>query len=307
MEESKHPFVSVIIPVFNDPTRLKLCLAALENQTYPQSHYEVIVIDNGSHKQQDIQKVVDQFGQAKMTEELTPGSYVARNKGIEVSKGEAIAFTDADCIPERDWLEQGIYHLQTTPNCGQVIGKIEIFFFNPQHPTSIELYESITAFPQQRLLQQFHAGATANVFTWREVINRVGKFDTQLKSNGDLEWGSRVYAQGYQQVYSELALVHHPARRTWQELCTRTQRLAGGNYNLKLKPARSVWQRQIIFLRILLQNLIPPVLFGINTFLLAGSLDIGQKLKVSSVMVFVRYITAWETLRLKLGALPNRG
>ena len=42
------PFVSVIIPVFNDSARLKSCLQALEVQTYPQDSYEVIVIDNNS-------------------------------------------------------------------------------------------------------------------------------------------------------------------------------------------------------------------------------------------------------------------
>ena len=41
-------FVSVIIPVYNDTERLKRCLGALENQTYPKNLYEVVVVDNGS-------------------------------------------------------------------------------------------------------------------------------------------------------------------------------------------------------------------------------------------------------------------
>jgi len=41
-------YVSVIISVYNDAERLKLCLQALEEQTYPKGYYEVIVIDNGS-------------------------------------------------------------------------------------------------------------------------------------------------------------------------------------------------------------------------------------------------------------------
>ncbi len=164
MEETKYPFVSVIIPVFNDATRLKLCLTALENQSYPHSHYEVIVIDNGSDNDQDIQGVVAQFGQAKMTQELTPGSYVARNKGIAVAQGEAIAFTDADCIPATDWLEQGVYHLRSIPNCGMVVGCIEVFFEDPNHPNSIELYQSLTAFPQEEHLQQFHGGDFLGIF-----------------------------------------------------------------------------------------------------------------------------------------------
>ena len=48
MSKLSTPFVSVIIPVYNDPERLKTCLQALEEQTYPKSAYEVIVVDNGS-------------------------------------------------------------------------------------------------------------------------------------------------------------------------------------------------------------------------------------------------------------------
>jgi len=57
------PFVSVIIPVYNDPIRLKTCLQALEEQTYPQNAYEIIVVDNGSDE--SIEPIVAEFSQAK--------------------------------------------------------------------------------------------------------------------------------------------------------------------------------------------------------------------------------------------------
>lgn len=98
-------FVSVIIPVLNDSERLKLCLEALEHQTYPKKLYEVIVVDNGSD--QSIGSVVSKFTQATATAESHPGSYVARNKGILIAQGDIIAFTDADCIPALDWIEKG--------------------------------------------------------------------------------------------------------------------------------------------------------------------------------------------------------
>jgi len=101
-------------------------------------------------------------------------------------------------------------------------------------------------------------------------------------------------------------LVQHPARASFQEFYARTRRLAGGYYDLKLRQAQSVWTRQIIFLHTFLQHLTPPVFFTINTLLDARLIGIGQKLKVSLMMVLVRYISAWETLRLKLGGLSNR-
>ncbi|MEP0925114.1 glycosyltransferase [Leptolyngbya sp. ST-U4] len=46
MAEFDAPLVSVIIPVFNDGEQLKLCLAALAQQSYPRSQIEIIVVDN---------------------------------------------------------------------------------------------------------------------------------------------------------------------------------------------------------------------------------------------------------------------
>ena len=115
-------FVSVIIPVYNDSKRLKICLAALENQTFPQKQYEVIVIDNGS--QEDIRSVTNQYKQAVIYTEFQTGSYAARNKGISVSKGDILAFTDSDCIPASDWIENGVARLQTDSKCGLIAGKV---------------------------------------------------------------------------------------------------------------------------------------------------------------------------------------
>ncbi len=68
----QQPFVSVIIPVFNDNESLRLCLAAITQQTYPQARYEVIVVDNNS--QEDTTQVVDEFEGVVLVKEPQPGS-----------------------------------------------------------------------------------------------------------------------------------------------------------------------------------------------------------------------------------------
>ncbi len=105
------PFVSVIVPVYNHAEHLKLCLGALDNQTYPKNCYEVIVIDNGSDDLENIKQIVNQYTQTTFTSESKPGSYAARNQGLSIVKGEIIAFTDADCIPNNNWLEKGVENL----------------------------------------------------------------------------------------------------------------------------------------------------------------------------------------------------
>ncbi len=306
MEKKEDPFVSVIIPVFNDGERLKLCLAALAQQTYARSHFEVIVIDNGSDHPELTQNAVEAHENATLAFEAVPGSYAARNRGLELARGEVIAFTDADCIPAPDWIERGLDQLQT-PNCGQVVGKVKLFFADSQHPTAVELYESLTAFPQERLLREFHGGATANVLTWRHVIDRVGNFNTRLKSNGDLEWGNRVFEAGYNQIYAVDVQVSHPTRRSFEELHKRSVRLAGGVFDRFIKPSDPFIQRQKMFARLLLDDLTPPVHFFLKTFRNPELKHWQHKFKGFLVIFYVRYISAGEKIRLKFGGTSDRG
>lgn len=228
---SKKPCVSIIIPVFNDSKRLKRCLEALERQTYPKDLYEIIVVDNNSDE--NTKEIVDQFTQAIITHESKQSSYAARNKGISLAKNEIIAFTDSDCVPASDWIEKGVFNLLKTPKCGLVAGKIQIFYQNPDQPTAVELYEKVTAFPQKKYVEELNFGATANIFTFKSVIVAVGSFDERLKSSGDYEWGRRVFANGYDQIYAEDTIVEHPARYSFEELNKKIARIIKGKQNLK--------------------------------------------------------------------------
>ncbi|MDJ0898375.1 MAG: glycosyltransferase family A protein [Xenococcus sp. MO_188.B8] len=225
------PLVTVIIPVFNDSKRLKLCLKALQNQTYPKDAYEIIVVDNNSDE--NIEAVVSQFPQTTITSECKPGSYAARNKGISLAKNEIIAFTDSDCIPASNWIEKGVFNLLKRPNCGLVAGQIKIFYENLEQPTAVELYEKVTAFPQKKYVQESNFGVTANLFTFKNVVTTIGLFDEFLKSSGDYEWGQRVYANGYCQIYAEDTIVEHPARHSFKELHQKIVRVMGGKQDLK--------------------------------------------------------------------------
>jgi glycosyltransferase involved in cell wall biosynthesis len=306
MEHLSDLFVSVIVPVFNDRDRLKICLEALENQTYPQHLYEVIVVDNASDDGEEVKALVARFSQSRATYEGCPGSYKARNKGVAIAKGEVLAFTDSDCIPAKDWIEKGVKNLQKYPQCGLIAGKIEIFFKDSSKVTPVELYESITAFPQKELLDKYNYGATANIFTFKKVIERVGKFDDNLKSGGDVEWGQRVAKFGYQQIYCDEVCVAHPARYSFAQLYKRTVRLAGGMYDLCEKKSSSARDRNKMYVMKLIQNIVPPVNFWLKIFFQSNLKNFNQKLQVCWVMFLVRYISAGEMLRLTLGGNSTR-
>jgi len=227
------PLVSVIIPVYNDAAGIKRCLAALSEQTYPRQRMEVIVADNGS--QDDLETAVAPFASwAHLVREPEPGSYAARNRALLEAKGEVLAFTDADCLPAADWIEQGVAALTTASGIGLVAGRIELFAARPGRPTCVETWELVYSFNQERFVKEFRFGATANVFTTARTMAAVGPFAARLRSGGDREWGQRVHAKGLAVVYAPLAVVRHPARRTFREHGKKQRRILGGMADLGL-------------------------------------------------------------------------
>jgi glycosyltransferase involved in cell wall biosynthesis len=288
-----HPFVSVIVPVYNDAERLRLCLRALEQQTYPQRLYEIVVVDNGSDE--SIDPSVARAGRVRLCSEARPGSYAARNRGLSLARGEVIAFTDADCIPARDWIERGVARLSSSPACGLVAGRVEVFAEDRGSATAVELYEMVTYLQQKKHVEQERFGATANLFTLRSVLERVGTFNDAMMSGGDVEWGHRVSALGYEMLYAEDALVSHPARRTFRQLRRKVARIVGGSHSLRGSSSRS-----------LLASFLPPVRYPFAIWRDPKLKSPREKGKAVGVALFVRYVQAWEKLRLALGSDPRR-
>lgn len=224
------PTVSVIIPVYNNTDQLFKCLTALYRQSYPSYLYEIIVVDNGSTE--DVTDVLTAFSKATYLREARPGSYIARNTGIKNAKSEILAFTDSDCIPKSNWLEEGVLALSSDDNNGLVAGEVEMSIEHSGKATMVETYQLISGFNQQTLVKERHFGVTANIFTKRNVLNSVGDFNADLKSGGDLEWGRRVYNKGYLLQYSEKAIVSHPVRTSLISLIKQARRVTGGRYNM---------------------------------------------------------------------------
>jgi len=94
--------ISVIIPIYNGKNTIKKCLESVSNQTF--KDYEIIVVDSSNDNTPNIIK--ENFPNIKLIHldnKTFPGA--ARNIGIKQARGEIIAFTDADCIVNKDWLE----------------------------------------------------------------------------------------------------------------------------------------------------------------------------------------------------------
>lgn len=296
-------FVSVIIPVYNDLERLKICLNNLEKQTVSQENYEIIVVDNGSNINTDNFK--DIFPQVKLAYESKPGSYAARNRGILLAKGEILAFTDSDCIPNKNWIENGIEKLSTLSEKSIVAGKINMFYKDSQRPNSVEIYDCITHLQQEKIVEEAHFAATANLFTYKKVFESVGLFNSELKSGGDAEWGKRAYSYGYSIVYADNCCVAHPCRYTLSSIFKKVTRISGGLY-AREKLSSNNQNKYIRYIKSIFR-LRPPLIYGYRkTFLDPKVKSNRQKIEVFMIILLVFYLKKWETITLNFGQTAKR-
>ncbi|UVO49035.1 glycosyltransferase family 2 protein [Sphingomonas sp. SUN019] len=219
--------LSVIVPVWNGETVIAACLDALARQTLERTAYEVIVVDNGSTDR--TADIVRGYPDVQLLAEPTPGSYAARNTAIAHVAAPVVAFTDADCVPDADWLERGLAAAGANPGFGVLAGRIELFEDGVQGARVYSDYERLFSFPQE------HAArgncATANWISRAAVLRDLGGFDATLKSGGDRQVALRIRAAGHPLIYVPDMVVRHPVRADRAELVRKRRRLSGGRWD----------------------------------------------------------------------------
>jgi glycosyltransferase involved in cell wall biosynthesis len=114
------PSVSVVIPIYNGEADLPELLNCLRSQTYPAAEY--LLVDNGS-TDRTLALLQAQDWLTALSETAIQSSYAARNTGIRIAQAPIVAFTDADCRPQPDWLAQLVQPF-ADETIGMVAGEI---------------------------------------------------------------------------------------------------------------------------------------------------------------------------------------
>ncbi|MXV51315.1 glycosyltransferase [Pedobacter sp. HMF7647] len=291
-------FVSIIIPTFKDWRRLALCLRSLAVQSYDVNLFEIIVVNN--HASDKIPENYFIPNNCRIVIEEKPGSYAARNTGVNLSTGSIIGFTDSDCIADKDWIKNAVAFFHNNPDCSRIAGKIRLFY-KSEKLTKAELYEKIYAFNQDVYVEQDGTGVTANMFAYRDAFDTIGYFKDDLLSGGDYEWSIRARDAGFKIKYSEQTIVNHPARYQLTELIKKAKRVGGGQAGFE--PAKASIGESIIKF---VYDLRPPVK-SIPLIVAKGKdLHFAQKCLIFYIRYYLSITTAREKLKVSLGKTAQR-
>ncbi|MET0270537.1 MAG: glycosyltransferase [Sphingomonas sp.] len=229
--EYSSPRVSVVIPHFNDLSGLDMCLSALARQTFPARDLEIIVSDNMSPQgEAAVRQTI--AGRARFVTSTMRGAGPTRNAGVAVANGALLAFIDSDCIPEPEWLEQGLLALGSRDFVG---GRVKVLMPDAGR-SGAEIFEGVFAFDNRAYVEKKGFTVTANLFCPRAVFDDTGGFRVGVSE--DLEWCHRATAKGYRLGYAPLAVVGHPARPDWPLLLHKWRRINAESYGLVSQTRR---------------------------------------------------------------------
>lgn len=165
--------VSVVVPFYNSKRFIERCIEGMLRQSYPREQYEILMIDNNSTDASA--ETVRRYPGIRLLSEPKQGAYAARNRGLQEARGDIIAFTDADCIPSQDWLNE-IVKAIAQPGRGIVLGR-RIFAENSC------LLRMLSAYDHEKHEYVFNSGRkeryyghTNNMAVERKLFDELGPF-----------------------------------------------------------------------------------------------------------------------------------
>lgn len=235
------PFVSVVVPVRNFERTIDKTFEYLLNVNYPHQSWEIVIADGGStDKTLDIikrwQKKHDFIKLVEIPD--CPSPAFARNRALEVVKGEFIFFTDGDCAPCEEWINIMLKHFMRDERIGIVGGEIytlrvdpdnlteaycEHFKFNmvsPRYGFIEEGYFSLLSDrrPTQIAGHRAYFFVTANVAYRKKALDEAQARFWEHPTGEDIDLCIQIKDKGWKLYFAPQARVDHMHRATFPAL-----------------------------------------------------------------------------------------
>jgi GT2 family glycosyltransferase len=216
------PLVSVVLTGYNEKDTIEECIKSIFDQTYP--NLEVIYIDAKSsdgtfETALGLENISKCYSDCKrylaLSIDKANSPAKGRNYGTEIASGTIVAFIDADCIAERNWLENLVKYFSTDI---KVVGGPNILRSLSKSKIVAAIHDVLGTYLGSGGSAQFmkinkpryvRALSSSNLAIDRKLFHEIGGFDESLKYNEDSDLGYRIRKKGHKVLYTPEAKVNH--------------------------------------------------------------------------------------------------
>ena len=201
MSEQTKVFFSVVIPTYERPSELRVCLNSLSESFQRKSPpYEIIVTDDS--KSEETKRVIEKefpnvfWGKGKQN-----GPAGNRNAGVERARGKWLVFLDDDCIADKGYINA--YH-------EAILEKTDVVLFEgmiyPDRPRKTWA----ECCPENSSGGMFW---TSNLCVKKSIFHEIGGFDESFRvAYEDIDFAYRIQSAGFQTKFVDKASLCHPWR-----------------------------------------------------------------------------------------------
>jgi glycosyltransferase involved in cell wall biosynthesis len=233
--------VSLVVTVLNEEKTIEALLASIACQTL--SPDEVIVVDGGS-TDWTVERLQQDNLKLRVFIEEGANRARGRNIGVDHVANEIIAFTDAGCTLDKNWLKR-ITQLLVDPKVEAVAG-----YYRSVGKTVFE--KCVTPYAlvmPDKVNPQTFLPASRSMAIRKEAFWRVGGFPERFSDNEDFVFANRLKKEGVNIVFQKGAIVNWFPRSNLKGFWTMIYRFSRGDARVSLRRLKvlSIFLRYFLF------------------------------------------------------------
>lgn len=199
--------VSLVVPAHNEEKYIGVCLESITKNG--EELHEIIVVNNLSTDR--TAEIASGFSGVKVVEEPKKGVTRARQRGVQESSGDIIAFIDADTRMPENWVKEVIASFQKNEKLVCLSGPYVFYDVSSLTRVSVWLYWNV--FARIAYLFTGYMAVGGNLIVQRKALEKIGGFDMNISFYGDdTDIAKRLYKVG-KVKFNQKLIMYTSARR----------------------------------------------------------------------------------------------